>query len=42
MASPFNYEIIEAIRYLEEPNFYLPAEDPTDDVLWLGPLMTLF
>lgn len=36
MASLFNYEIIEAIRYLEEPNFYLPAEDPTDDKLWLG------
>ncbi|AFM22977.1 acetyl-CoA decarbonylase/synthase complex subunit alpha/beta [Desulfomonile tiedjei] len=36
MASLFNYEIIEAIRYLEEPDFYLPAEDPTDDKLWLG------
>jgi acetyl-CoA synthase len=36
MASLFNYEIMEAIRYLEEPDFYLPAEDPTDDKLWLG------
>lgn len=36
MASLFNYEIIEAIRYLEDPDFYLPAEDPTDDKLWLG------
>ncbi len=36
MASLFNYEIIEAIRYVEDPDFYLPAEDPTDDKLWLG------
>lgn len=36
MATLFNYEIIEAIRYLEDPDFYLPAEDPTDDKLWLG------
>jgi len=36
MASLFNYEIIEAIRYLEEPDFYLPAEDPTDEKMWLG------
>jgi acetyl-CoA synthase len=36
MASLFNYEIIEAIRYLEDPDFYLPAEDPTDEKLWLG------
>lgn len=36
MASLFNYEIIEAIRYLEDPDFYLPAEDPTEDKLWLG------
>ncbi len=36
MASLFNYEIFEAIRYLEDPDFYLPAEDPTDDKLWLG------
>ncbi|MFH1113126.1 MAG: acetyl-CoA decarbonylase/synthase complex subunit alpha/beta [Pseudomonadota bacterium] len=36
MASLFNYEIIEAIRYLDDPDFYLPAEDPTDEKLWLG------
>jgi acetyl-CoA synthase len=36
MASLFNYEIFEALRYLEEPDFYLPAEDPTEDKLWLG------
>jgi acetyl-CoA synthase len=36
MASLFNYEIYEAIRYLEDPDFYLPAEDPTDEKLWLG------
>jgi acetyl-CoA synthase len=36
MATLFNYEIIEAIRYLEDPDFYLPAEDPSDDKLWLG------
>lgn len=36
MASLFNYEIIEAIRYIEDPDFYIPAEDPTDEKLWLG------
>ncbi len=36
MATLFNYEIIEAIRYLENPDFYLPTEDPTEDKLWLG------
>ena len=36
MATLFNYEIYEAIRYLEDPDFYLPAEDPTDEKLWLG------
>ncbi|MFH0824262.1 MAG: acetyl-CoA decarbonylase/synthase complex subunit alpha/beta, partial [Pseudomonadota bacterium] len=36
MATLFNFEIIEAIRYLEDPDFYLPAEDPTEDKLWLG------
>ncbi|MGO8879924.1 MAG: acetyl-CoA decarbonylase/synthase complex subunit alpha/beta [Desulfomonilaceae bacterium] len=36
MATLFNFEILEAIRYLEDPDFYLPAEDPTDDKLWLG------
>jgi acetyl-CoA synthase len=36
MATLFNFEIIEAIRYLEDPDFYIPAEDPTDDKMWLG------
>uniref|UniRef100_A0A7C4ETP4 CO-methylating acetyl-CoA synthase n=1 Tax=Desulfomonile tiedjei TaxID=2358 RepID=A0A7C4ETP4_9BACT len=36
MATLFNFEIIEAIRYLEEPDFYIPAEDPTEDKMWLG------
>jgi acetyl-CoA synthase len=36
MATLFNYEIIEALRYLDDPDYYLPAEDPTDDKLWLG------
>ncbi len=36
MASLFNYEIIEAIRYIDDPDFYIPAEDPTDEKLWLG------
>jgi len=29
-------EIIEAIRYLEQPDFYTKQEDPTDDNIWLG------
>jgi acetyl-CoA synthase len=29
-------EMIEAIRYLEDPNFYLTGEDVTDDKIWLG------
>jgi len=36
MATLFDFEIFEAIRYLEHPDFYLPAEDPTSDKLWLG------
>ena len=36
MATLFNYEVMEAIRYLEDPDFYLPAEDPTEDKPWLG------
>lgn len=36
MATLFNFEIIEAIRYVDQPNFYVPAEDPTEDNLWLG------
>ncbi|MFH1006664.1 MAG: acetyl-CoA decarbonylase/synthase complex subunit alpha/beta [Candidatus Latescibacterota bacterium] len=36
MATFFAEEIIEAIRYLEDPNFYTQGEDPTDHTIWLG------
>jgi len=36
MATFFAEEIIEAIRYLEDPNFYVQGEDPTADNIWLG------
>jgi len=36
MATFFAEEIIEAIRYLEEPNFYTKQEEPTDSNIWLG------
>ena len=36
MATFFAEEVIEAIRYLETPNFYTKMEDPTPDNLWLG------
>lgn len=36
MATLFNCEILEAIRYLETPDFYLPLEDPSENNLWLG------
>jgi acetyl-CoA synthase len=36
MVTFFAEEIIEAIRYLEEPNFYTKQEDITDDNIWLG------
>jgi acetyl-CoA synthase len=36
MITFFAEEIIEAIRYLEQPNFYTKQEDPTDDNIWLG------
>src|SRR4030042_5233283 len=29
-------EIIEAIRYLETPDFYTKGEEPTKDNIWLG------
>jgi acetyl-CoA synthase len=29
-------EIMEAIRYLEDPQFYLRGEDVTEDNIWLG------
>jgi acetyl-CoA synthase len=36
MATLFAGEIIEVIRYLEQPNFYTKGEDPTADNIWLG------
>jgi len=36
MATLFAEELVEAIRYLEEPNFYTKTEDITDDNIWLG------
>lgn len=39
MASIFAYEIIEALRILREPDFYLPQEDPDLEggKMWVGP-----
>ena len=36
MATFFAEEIIEAIRYLEQPDFYTKQEDITEDNIWLG------
>jgi len=36
MVSFFAQEIIEAIRYLEQSDFYTKQEDPTDSNIWLG------
>jgi acetyl-CoA synthase len=36
MATYFAEEIIEAIRYLEEPDYYTQGEDPLPDNIWLG------
>ncbi len=38
MAGIISYEIIEGLRYLNEPDFYLHAEDPDIDAgkIWLG------
>ena len=38
MAAIIAFEIDEAIRYLEDPDFYLPSEDPDIDngKIWLG------
>jgi len=36
MATFFAEEIFEAIRYLEQPDFYTKQEDPTDSNIWLG------
>ncbi len=36
MATLFAEELIEAIRYLEQPNFYTKTEDISDNNIWLG------
>jgi len=36
MATFFAEEISEAIRYLENPNFYTKQEDPLPNNIWLG------
>jgi acetyl-CoA synthase len=36
MAALWAEEIIEAIRYLEHPDYYLKGEDISEDNLWLG------
>ena len=36
MATYFAEEMYEAIRYLNQPNFYTKTEDPTSENIWLG------
>jgi acetyl-CoA synthase len=36
MAALFAEEVIEAVRYLENPDLYTGTEDPTPDHPWLG------
>ncbi|MFC1990863.1 acetyl-CoA decarbonylase/synthase complex subunit alpha/beta [Chloroflexota bacterium] len=36
MVTFFAEEMSEAIRYLDQPNFYVPGEDVTDENIWLG------
>jgi acetyl-CoA synthase len=36
MATLFADELIEAIRYLEQPDFYIRGEEVTDSNIWLG------
>jgi acetyl-CoA synthase len=36
MATLFYEEVEEAIRYLEQPDFYLTGEEVTDNNIWLG------
>ena len=36
MASLFYEEIEEAIRYLEQPSYYIPGEEVGDSAIWLG------
>ncbi len=39
MAAIFSYEILEALRILREPDFYIPQEDPDIEAgkIWVGP-----
>jgi acetyl-CoA synthase len=39
MAAIFAYEVIEALRILREPDFYIPQEDPDleNGKMWVGP-----
>jgi acetyl-CoA synthase len=36
MATYFVEEMVEAIKYLENPNLYVNGEDPVDGNIWLG------
>jgi acetyl-CoA synthase len=36
MATFFAEEMIEAIKYIENPNVYVQGEDPSDENIWLG------
>lgn len=36
MATLFAEEMMEAIRYVENPDFYFPEEEPPEDKMWLG------
>ena len=36
MATVFAEECEEAVRYIEEPSFYVHGEDPTPENIWLG------
>ncbi len=36
MATFFAEELIEAIKYIDNPSAYAAGEDPTDETIWLG------
>ena len=36
MTTLFAEEMIEALKYVDDPNVYVQGEDPTDDNIWLG------
>jgi len=36
MASLFAQELSEGVRYIEDPDYYVRGEDPTEDNIWLG------